>query len=96
MKNQVHHATKKRRSNELSMLLAGIADEIGQESIGTRMRVLVDAPGIARGPWDAPDVDGSIHVDPTLPVGEFAEVEIIDSIAYELFAEGAEEPDFEE
>jgi hypothetical protein len=41
-------------------------------------------------------VDGSIHVDPTLPVGEFAEVEIIDSIAYELFAEGAEEPDFGE
>lgn len=96
MKNQVHHATKKRRSNELSMLLAGIADEIGQESIGTRMRVLVDAPGIARGPWDAPDVDGTIHVDLALPVGEFAEVEIVDSIAYELFADGAEEPDFAE
>ena len=54
-------------------------------------RVLVDAPGIARGPWDAPDVDGSIHVDPSLPVGEFAEVEIVDAIAYELFAEGAVE-----
>lgn len=40
--------------------------------------------GIARGPWDAPDVDGSIHVDPSLPVGEFAEVLITDSIAYEL------------
>jgi hypothetical protein len=29
-------------------------------------------------------------VDPALPVGEFADVEIVDSIAYELFAEGAE------
>ncbi len=92
MPGQVHHATKKRRANELSMILAGIADELGQDCIGQRMRVLVDAPGIARGPWDAPDVDGSIHVDPALPVGEFAEVEIVDSIAYELFAEGAEEP----
>lgn len=96
MKNQVHHATKKRRANELSMLMAGIADEIGQEAIGSTIRVLVDAPGIARGPWDAPDVDGSIHVDPTLPVGEFADVQIVDAIAYELFAEGAEEPQEEE
>ena len=82
----------KRRANELSMILAGIADEIGQECVGQTIRVLVDSPGIARGPWDAPDVDGTIHVDPTLPVGEFADVEIVDSIAYELFAEGAEEP----
>ncbi len=92
MPGQVHHATKKRRANELSMLMAGIADEIGLASVGQKMRVLVDAPGIARGPWDAPDVDGTIHVDPALPVGEFADVDIVDSIAYELFAEGAEEP----
>ncbi len=87
MKKQVHHATRKRRANELSMILAGIADEIGQDCVGQTLRVLVDSPGIARGPWDAPDVDGSIHVDPSLPVGEFAEVLITDSIAYELFAE---------
>ncbi len=96
MPNQVHHATKKRRANELSMLMAGIADEIGQAGVGQKLRVLVDAPGIARGPWDAPDVDAAIHVDPTLPVGEFAEVEIVDSIAWELFAEGAEDPVDEE
>ncbi len=91
MKPQIHHATKKRRANELSMVLAGIADEIGLSCVGQKMRVLVDAPGIARGAWDAPDVDGTIHVNPSLPVGEFAEVEIVDAIAYELFAEGAEE-----
>ncbi len=91
MKPQVHHATRKRRANELSMIMAGIADEIGQECIGRTIRVLVDAPGVARSAWDAPDVDGSIHVNPALPVGEFADVEIADAIAYELFAEGAEE-----
>ncbi len=89
MPGQVHHATKKRRANELSMLMAGIADDIGQHLLGRRLRVLVDAPGLARGPWDAPDVDAAIHVDLALPVGEFAEVEIEDSIAYELFAKGA-------
>lgn len=89
MPGQVHHATKKRRANELSMLMAGIADDIGQHLLGKRLRVLVDAPGLARGPWDAPNVDAAIHVDPALPVGEFAEVEIEDSIAYELFAKGA-------
>ena len=91
MKNQVHHATRKRRANELNMILASIADEMGAEAIGKTVRVLVDAPGIARGPWDAPDVDGSIHVPGSLPVGKFAEVKIADAIAYELFAEGAEE-----
>lgn len=91
MPHQVHHATKKRRANEISMLMAGIADELGQDAVGTTMRVLVDAPGLARGAWDAPDVDACIHVDPALPVGEFADVEIADAIAYELFAEGAEE-----
>ena len=90
MKNQVHPSTRKRRANELSMLIADIADEIGQECVGQKMRVLVDSPGVARGAWDAPDVDGAIHVDPSLPVGEFAEVEITDSIAYELFAQGSE------
>ncbi|MCI7698169.1 MAG: 30S ribosomal protein S12 methylthiotransferase RimO [Akkermansia sp.] len=92
MPNQVHHATRKRRANELNMLLAAIADEVGADSIGKTMRVLVDSPGIARGVWDAPDVDGSIHVPASLTVGEFAEVRIADAIAYELFAEGAEEP----
>jgi len=98
MTNQIHHATKKRRANELTMLQAGIADEIGQDIVGKTLRVLVDAPGRARGTWDAPDVDGSIHVDSSLPVGAFADVLIVDSIAYELFAEGAvdsDEGDFE-
>lgn len=90
MKSRVHHATRKRRANELSMILAGIADEIGQDQVGRTLRVLVDSPGIARSAWDAPDVDGAIHVPLSLPVGEFATVTISDSIAYELFAEGAE------
>ena len=91
-RDQVHHATRKRRANELNMILADIADEIGRAAVGRQMRVLVDAPGIARSAWDAPDVDGAVHVDKRLPVGEFATVRITDSIAYELFAEDDSTP----
>lgn len=90
MPGQVHHRTKARRANEISMLLARIAGEIGKSRIGTTMRTLVDSPGLARAECDAPDVDGTVHVDPSLPVGEFAEVVIEDALAYDLIAEGAE------
>ncbi len=87
MPNQVHHRTKTRRANEASELLARIADEIGQEQIGKTIRVLVEAPGVARTEWDAPDIDGSVSVPEDLPVGQFADVRIIDAVAYDLVAE---------
>lgn len=89
MPNQVHHRTKTRRANEASELLARIADEIGQEQIGKTIRVLVEAPGVARTAWDAPDIDGSVSVPEDLPVGQFADVRIIDAVAYDLVAEKA-------
>lgn len=89
MPNQVHHRTKTRRANEASELLARIADEIGQEQIGKTIRVLVEAPGVARTAWDAPDIDGSVSVPEDLPVGQFADVRIIDAVAYDLIAEKA-------
>ncbi len=87
MDNQVHHKTKARRSNEATLLLAGIAEEIGREQIGKTLKVLVESPGVARTEWDAPDIDGSVSVNPELPVGEFAYVTITDAIAYDLVAE---------
>lgn len=44
-------------------------------------------PGTARTEWDAPDIDGTVSVPPTLPVGEFATVTVTDAVAYELTAE---------
>lgn len=87
MPNQVHHRTKARRYNEASMTLARVADEIGQAQIGKQLRVLVDAPGIARTEWDAPEIDGTVKVPLSLPVGEFAIVTITDAMAYELIGE---------
>lgn len=87
MPAQVHHRTKARRFNEASMLLTRVASETGSEQIGRQIRVLVEAPGVARTEWDAPDIDGSVSVPLTLPVGAFATVTITDAIAYELVAE---------
>ncbi len=87
MPNQIHWKTKTRRANEISMLLSTIADEIGQEQIGKTIRVLVESPGVARSEWDAPEIDGAVHVPEDLPSGEFAEVTVTDAVGYELTAE---------
>jgi len=42
---------------------------------------------IARGPADAPDIDGRVYVRGKLPVGEFARVKVIGHTDYDLIAE---------
>lgn len=86
MPGQVHHRIKQSRNNETMELLHRIASEIGREQVGKTMKVLVESPGIARSAWDAPDVDGTVIVDESLPVGEFAQVTITDAIGYDLVA----------
>jgi ribosomal protein S12 methylthiotransferase len=57
------------------------------------LRVLVEEPGVARGEADAPDIDGRVYVPITLPVGEFARVQITSCEDYDLLALPAgEEP----
>jgi ribosomal protein S12 methylthiotransferase len=63
-----------------------------EAQIGRRCRVLVDAlergVAIARGPGDAPEIDGVVRVRGAhgLKVGEFAEVEITNAGTYDLEA----------
>ncbi len=66
--------------------LQRIAGELNQEQVGRKVRVLVEEPGVGRTEWDAPEIDGSVQVDETLPVGEFAEVAIRDWRGYDLVA----------
>ncbi len=60
--------------------------------IGTRQRVLVDAVedgvAIARSSADAPEIDGVVHVENArkLKPGQFADVDIINADAHDLFA----------
>ncbi|BCU76094.1 30S ribosomal protein S12 methylthiotransferase RimO [Luteolibacter sp. LG18] len=86
MGDQVHHMTRKSRWSRAMQELQTIAGETNQAQVGKQVRVLVEEPGIARTEWDAPEIDGSVHVDDTIPVGSFADVTIGDWRGYDLVA----------
>jgi ribosomal protein S12 methylthiotransferase len=46
----------------------------------------VEEPGVARSEMDAPDIDTTVFVDKSLPIGQFAEVTIRDWRGYDLIA----------
>ena len=52
--------------------------------IGTTCRALVDAPGRARSHREAPEIDGVVRVPRHLPVGSWAELEIVDAVGPDL------------
>jgi ribosomal protein S12 methylthiotransferase len=77
------------RLGELSELQDEITRSRRDELIGSRLRVLVDRPGEARGHREAPEIDGVVVVPSSLETGTFAEVEISDSLGPDLIAAGA-------
>lgn len=86
MGDHVHHATKKSRWKRAMQALQRIAGEVNQEQIGKTVKVLVEQPGVARTEWDAPEIDGSVHVPEEIEVGSFATVTIKDWRGYDLVA----------
>ena len=54
--------------------------------VGTKARVLVDQPGIARSHREAPEIDGVIRIDPAVPAGTWVDVEITDAEGPDLDA----------
>lgn len=86
MEGHLHHMTRRRRWNEAMKKLQQLAGEINRGQVGKTMRVLVEEPGVARTEWDAPEIDGTVYVDKTLPVGEFAHVTVQDWRGYDLVA----------
>ncbi len=72
-----------------------ISTRLLEAKIGKRMTVLVDShdedDSVARTMGDAPEIDGLVFVeDIHLPIGEYAEVEIVDSGDHDLWALPAE------
>lgn len=86
MDSQVHHMTRKSRWNRAMAVLQKIAEERNQAQIGRTFKVLVEKPGLARTEMDAPEIDGTIFVEKSLPVGDFAEVTVRDWRGYDLVA----------
>ena len=52
------------------------------------VRVLVDAPGTARGHREAPEIDGVVQVPDSLAVGELHDVVVVDALGPDLVADG--------
>jgi ribosomal protein S12 methylthiotransferase len=86
MEGQVPAKEKERRWHRVMALQKEIAASVSAESVGRKLRVLVEEPGVARGEADAPDIDGRVYVPRELPVGTFATVAINGHHAYDLLA----------
>jgi ribosomal protein S12 methylthiotransferase len=75
------------RLAELRELQDEITARRRDDLIGSTVQVLVDSPGEARSHREAPEIDGIIEVPHHLPVGEFAQVTIIDAMGPDLVGE---------
>jgi ribosomal protein S12 methylthiotransferase len=71
--------------------LRGLQDDITaarrDSLIGTRVSVLVDAPGIGRSHREAPEIDGIVQVPDFLAVGGGYEVQVVDALGPDLVAD---------
>jgi ribosomal protein S12 methylthiotransferase len=90
----VPEEVKKARFERLMEQQAEISTNKLKSKQGRRMTVLVDSIdedgyAIARSAADAPEIDGAVYIQDGahLPLGEFAEVRVIDSDTYDLYAE---------
>ncbi len=75
------------RMAELRELQDGITARKRDLQVGARVEGLVDRPGIARSPREAPEIDGVINVPEHLPVGEIRPLRITGSLGIDLVAE---------
>jgi ribosomal protein S12 methylthiotransferase len=78
--------TRKARWNEAMRAIQRSVERFNTTQVGIKRRVLVEEPGVARSEMDAPDIDTTVFVDPTLPVGQFADVTIKEWRGYDLVA----------
>jgi ribosomal protein S12 methylthiotransferase len=79
--------TKEARWKKAMALQRKIALAQAGAMIGRKLRVLVEAPGVARSEADAPDVDARVFVPVHLIPGDFADVTVIGAREYDLVAE---------
>jgi ribosomal protein S12 methylthiotransferase len=77
------------RLAEVRELQDGITARRRDALIGSTVEVLVDAPGVARGHREAPEIDGVVSVPRHLSVGELAKVTITGAAGPDLEAEVA-------
>ena len=84
---QVPTELMNQRLAELRELQDSITGRRRDDLIGSTIRVLVDAPGEARGTREAPEIDGIVEVPASLEVGQFHDVRIVDAHGTDLVAD---------
>jgi ribosomal protein S12 methylthiotransferase len=80
----------KQRLTELTALQDSITASRRDRFVDTNLEVLVDETGVGRSVHEAPEIDGIIHIDSALAVGEMHEVTIVEAMGPDLVADGAE------
>lgn len=89
-------AVKAERANALMELQKGISEARNQDLVGTTVRVLIDridhGLGVGRTEHDAPEIDQEVYVSSPsrLSVGNYFDVQIVDSTEYDLTGEVVE------
>jgi ribosomal protein S12 methylthiotransferase len=86
MLGQVPAKTKNSRYREAMTMQQSIAHDLAREKIGSKLKLLVDQPHIARSEADAPDVDARVVLYEPGPVGEFIRRTVKGSRGYDLLA----------
>jgi ribosomal protein S12 methylthiotransferase len=86
MPGQISAKLKNERHRRAMTLQQKIALEIAAAKIGSKLRLLVDQPLVARSEADAPDVDTRVLLSQPGPVGEFITREIQGARGYDLLA----------
>jgi len=86
MLGQVPAKTKNSRYREAMTMQQSIAHDLAREKIGSKLKLLVDQPHIARSEADAPDVDTRVVLSEPGPVGEFIRRTVKGSRGYDLLA----------
>ena len=90
-RDEVPEDFKIARLTELMMVQQVISEEIQRDKVGKTLTVLIDGEGddfyVGRTEFDSPEVDPEVLVEKTrlMKVGEYVDVEITDSTAFELY-----------
>jgi ribosomal protein S12 methylthiotransferase len=82
----VPHELALERLREVSELQDTITAKKRDALVGTRQRLLIDSPGVARSERECPEIDGVVLVDASLMVGSMVEGEIVASRGTDLEA----------
>jgi ribosomal protein S12 methylthiotransferase len=87
MEGQIPAKVKQARFRKAMRLQQRIAREHAEAQIGKTLRVLIESETTARAEADAPEVDTQVLLTSPGPVGEFANVRITGTSAYDLVGE---------